>query len=314
MKIGIIGLGFVGQIHSKIMESLKSDIEYYVYDITPNIAEEFEKNNNCKATNTIEELFNNVDAVIVATPTFTHYNLVIEATKRGKHVLCEKPMAIQIGEAIEMFDMSKEKNLICSIGFNYRFFEITEILKRNNEIGKIKDIHIEIKRLFRNDWHTKENGVLADLGIHLIDFIYYICNEEIKLSTCKIKQKYIDDWDYDTSVSGKLESGIWFELCASRLKDDEKVRFAFEITGENGKFLYDSRQENLYSIEKEKKLNTYQFVKREKTDGFFDFTDSILRQDIEWIKAISNGNKGNIATFEDGIRAQKVLEFLVSKK
>lgn len=314
MKIGIIGLGFVGQMHSKVIESLKSDIEYYVYDITPNIAKKFEKNNNCKAADTIEELFNNVDAVIVATPTFTHYNLVMESIRRGKHVLCEKPMSFQIKEAIEMFNISKEKNLICTIGFNYRFFEITEILKRNNVIGKIKNIHIEIKRLFRNGWHTKENGVLADLGIHLIDYIYYICNEEIKLSTCKINKKYIDDWDYDTSVSGKLESGILFELCASRLKDDEEVRFAFEITGENGKFSYDSRQENLYSIEKEKKLNTYQFVKREKTEGFFDFTDSILRQDIEWIKAISEGNKGNIATFEDGVRAQKALDFLVSKK
>ena len=110
MKIGIIGLGFVGQMHSKVMESLRSDIEYYVYDITPNIAKEFEKNNNCKAMKTIEELFNNVDAVIVATPTFTHYNLVTEAIRRGKHVLCEKPMSFQIKEAIEMFDISKEKN------------------------------------------------------------------------------------------------------------------------------------------------------------------------------------------------------------
>lgn len=93
MKIGIIGLGFVGQMHSKVIESLKSDIEYYVYDITPNIAKKFEKNNNCKAADTIEELFNNVDAVIVATPTFTHYNLVMESIRRGKHVLCEKPMS-----------------------------------------------------------------------------------------------------------------------------------------------------------------------------------------------------------------------------
>ena len=65
MKIGIVGLGFVGQMHLKVIESLKLDIEKYVYDITPNIAKEFEKNNNCKAVDTIEELFNNVDAVII---------------------------------------------------------------------------------------------------------------------------------------------------------------------------------------------------------------------------------------------------------
>ena len=314
MKIGIVGLGFVGQMHLKVIESLKLDIEKYVYDITPNIAKEFEKNNNCKAVDSIEELFNNVDAVIIATPTSTHYNLVMESIRREKHVLCEKPMSVKIEEATEMLKISKEKNLVCSIGFNYRFFEITEILKRNSEIGKIKNIHIEIRRLFRDGWHTKENGVLADLGIHLIDYIYYICEQEIKLSTCKINQKYIEDWDYNTSVSGKLKGGISFELCASRLRNDDEVRFAFEVIGENGKFLYDSRQENLYSIEKDKNINTYQFVKRKKTEGFFDFSDSILRQDTEWIKAISKGIRGNIPTFEDGVRAQKVLDFLVSRK
>ena len=68
---------------------------------------------------------------------------------------------------------SKRRNLTCAIGFNYRFFEITEILQKTNQIGKICDIDIAIKRLFRNDWHNKENGVLADLGIHLIDYIMY---------------------------------------------------------------------------------------------------------------------------------------------
>ena len=91
---------------------------------------------------------------------------------------------------------------------------------------------------------------MADLGVHLIDYIYFICNEKIKLSTCKVRRKFIADWDYDTSVSGNLENGIFFELCASRIKDDKEVRFAFEIIGENGKFSYDSRQENFYSIEK----------------------------------------------------------------
>ena len=54
MKIGIIGLGFVGQLHLKVLEYLKLGIkiECYVYDISPNIAKEFEKNNNCKAVDT----------------------------------------------------------------------------------------------------------------------------------------------------------------------------------------------------------------------------------------------------------------------
>ena len=60
------------------------------------------------------------------------------------------------------------------IGFNYRFFDISEILKNQTQRGEINKINIMIKRLFRNEWHNKENGVLSDLGIHLIDYITYL--------------------------------------------------------------------------------------------------------------------------------------------
>ena len=135
MKIGIIGIGFAGQLHSKVIEMFCSDI-YYVYDLTAHVAQEFAKTHKCQAVNTLDELYDKTDAVIIATPTFTHYSLVMEAMQKGKHVLCEKPMSLRVDESEKMLAMSREKNLICAIGFNYRFFEITEILKKQNLIGE----------------------------------------------------------------------------------------------------------------------------------------------------------------------------------
>ncbi len=314
MKIGIIGIGFVGQLHSKVMEIISSNIEYYVYDVTKYAAQEFAKKHKCHALNTLEEIYNNTDAVIIATPTFTHYDLVMEALQKGKHVLCEKPMSLRVEEAEKMFMESKRRNLTCAIGFNYRFFEITEILQKTNQIGKICDIDIAIKRLFRNDWHNKENGVLADLGIHLIDYIMYLCGEKIDLSTCKVNRKYINGWDYDSKVYGKTEGKISFRLTAARTKILDEVQFSFKITGTTGSFIYDSRQETSYVIEKNNRTVAYNFDKTEKTEGFFDFTDSILRQDKAWIKTISGENVKEIATFEDGFYTQKALDAFLSKK
>lgn len=314
MKIGIIGIGYAGQLHSKVLERIGSDSIYYVYDVTPHVAQEFAKTHKCQAVDSIEELYDKVDAVIIATPTFTHYNLAKEAMQKGKHVLCEKPMSLQVTEAADMLTMCREKKLICAIGFNYRFFEITKILKKQNQIGEIDNIKIIIKRLSRNDWHDKKNGVLSDLGIHLIDCINYLCNQNISLPTCKVKQKYIDDWDYDSNVSGKTERGISFELNASRIKSPDEVQFNIEIIGTKGIFRYDSRQETTYVIEKNNISHIYNFKKAEKTEGFFDFTDSILRQDAEWISALSGEKVNNIATFEDGYNAQKALDYFLSKK
>ena len=314
MKIGIIGIGFVGKLHSKVIKMIRPDIECYVYDVTKLVAQEFAKSHKCYALNTPEEIYDNTDAVIIATPTFTHYDLVMNAIQKGKHVLCEKPMSVKVEEANEMFVSSKQKKIICAVGFNYRFFEITEILKKTDEIGKICNIHIVIKRLFRKDWHNKENGVLADLGIHLIDYIMYLCGEKIDLSTCNVNQKYIDGWDYDSNVYGKTEGKITFELTAKRTEIPDEVQFSFEIVGTRGTFIYDSRQETSYIIEKNNIPVVYYFEKTEKTEGFFDFTDSILRQDKAWLSAISGENIKEIATFENVFYAQKVLDALLSKK
>ncbi|MEI3355541.1 MAG: Gfo/Idh/MocA family oxidoreductase [Clostridia bacterium] len=314
MKIGIIGIGFVGQLHAKVLEKIDSNIVYYVYDVATHVAQEFAQNHKCKSFDTIDELYDNVDAIIIATPTFTHYDLVMKAIEKGKHILCEKPMSLRIEEAEKMLVASKQKELICAIGFNYRFFEITEILKKQHSIGDILDIHISIKRLFRKDWHNKENGVLADLGIHLIDYINYLCCEEINLSTCKVQQKYLDGWDYYSKVWGQTESGIPFELIASRIKNPDEVKFSLEIVGTTGNFKYDSRQETSYIIEKNNIANIYNFEKDEKTIDFFDFTDSILKQDNNWIKAILGEKVKKIATFEDGLHAQKALDVFLSKK
>lgn len=312
-RIGIIGVGYAGQLHAKVIEMFSSDILYYVYDTQIQAAQEFAKIHKCHVVDTIEQLYNNVDAVIIATPTFTHYNLVMEAMAKGKHVLCEKPMAVKVEEAAEMLKMSRQKNLICAIGFNYRFFEITDILKTQNQIGKIHHISIIIKRLFRNDWHNKENGVLADLGIHLIDYLTYLCDYTINLSTCKVNRKFINAWDYDSNVIGKTENGISFELTASRIQNQDEVQFSVEIIGTAGTFRYDSRQETTYVIEKNNILYTYNFNKAKNTEGFFDFTDSILRQDAAWIKAISGEKIKKLATFEDGYRAQEALAVFLSK-
>lgn len=314
MKIGIIGIGYAGQIHLKAIKLFNSNIECYVYDVALQVAQDFAKIHNCKVANTIEELYDKTDAVIIATPTFTHYNLAMEAMKKGKHVLCEKPMALLVKEAAEMFEMSKKNNLICMIGFNYRFFEITEILKKQNKIGKMTNVKIVIKRLFRSEWHDKNNGVLADLGIHLIDYVNYLCENSIDLFTCEVNRKYINDWDYNSKVSGKMENGIHFEISASRIENPDEVQFSIEIIGEKGIFKYDSRQETTYVIEKNNNSHIYSFKKTEKAENFFDFSDSILRQDIAWIKAMTGKKSDNIATFKDGYNAQKALDYFLSKK
>ncbi len=313
MKIGIIGTGFAGQMHSKVLEIINPSTEYYIYDIDPKKADELTKQrNNGKAIYSLEDMYRMADSIIISTPTTTHFKLAINIIKNNKNVLCEKPMALTLNEAKMMLTEAKKNKKICSIGFNYRFFKITQILKEK-ELDDIIAIKVTLKRLYRsNGWHSKENGVLADLGIHLIDYITYICNDSIDLKNCVANKKYIDGWDYYSNICGKTKSGINFDLVAARTDDPKEVQFSFIICTKKGVIKYDSREENTYSVQNRKNIVSYKFEKELKTDGFFDFTDSVLKQDRFWIESIENNKKNEVATFADGIEAQKILEYFNS--
>ena len=75
----------------------------------------------------------------------------------------------------------------------------------------IKNVNLMIRRLYRNDWHNSYNGVLSDLGIHLIDLLFFICNQSIDFSTCTTIMKKKEDWDYDSQVSGQMTNGVNFK-------------------------------------------------------------------------------------------------------
>ena len=314
LRIGIIGAGYAATIHTKALELIDHNISIYIYDIRMETAHEFAKEHGCLLATNMEDLYNNAEAVIIATPSSTHYKLVMEAMERGKHVLCEKPMASIASEASDMLALSQEKNLICAIGFNYRFFEISNILKEVVKIGKPTQINILINRLFRKKWKNTDDGVLSDLGIHLIDLITYLCNQNIDLESCRVCMKRTDKVDYDTTVYGKTEKGLSFKLAAARIEESNEVRFCIDIAGTRGNFKYDSRQDTVYTIEKNHNTQTSHFEKTVETSDFFDFTDSILRQDMEWINAILGEPVTKLATFKDGLQSQVALDNFLNKK
>lgn len=315
MNVGIIGAGFAASIHAKVLRLIdKSTINIYVYDINISAARQLAYENNCTFVNDVEDLYSHVDAIIVATPSYTHYRLVIEAINRGKHVLCEKPMATTILEAEEMYSKGIENNLICAIGFNYRFFQISNILKNYIDIGKIKQMRVTLKRLFRKDWKNVENGVLSDLGIHIIDLIRYISNCDINLNSCNVEMKCQEKEDYDTSVIGCMMDGTPFQFTVSRTLEIKEVGFAIEIVGEKYHLKYDSQQATMYTLEDDGNIEAFHITNEFGAKDFFDFSDSFLMQDKEWINVIHGSKVHQLALFEDGYKSQMTLDYLTNNK
>jgi len=308
IKVGIIGAGYIASIHVKVLKIIAPSVSIFLYDTNISSAQSLAQKYDCKCINNVHDLYAASDAVIIATPSSTHYSLVLDLLKKRKHILCEKPMSTTLYEATAMHKLSTNNDLICAVGFNYRFTSILEILKSEMpSFGEISLIRISICRLFRNGWHHKEPGVLSDLGVHLIDCIRYIIGQEIMLDKCNVNMKVNEYEDYDSTVTGIMTNNVIFSLRASRTLKNEDVHFSIEVVGSKGCLKYDSRNVMTYFIERHGLIDEYNLPSPMFSNDFFDFSESILKQDKEWLNAIMGIKSEKLASFYDGYQSQVIL-------
>ncbi len=186
LKIGIIGAGAISEFHlSGYLNNPEVEV-CIICDVNENTAkaraEQFGIQKYCCDH---QEILNNpeIDAVSIVTPTFTHKNLVLEALKSGKHVLCEKPPAMNDWEAAECEKAAIESGKVLMYGFVLRFSKEIMFLKEFIDAGKMGEIYYaEASRLQRccniGGWFVDKTksggGALIDGTIHEIDAALYL--------------------------------------------------------------------------------------------------------------------------------------------
>ena len=131
-------------------------------------------------------------AVVVATPNYTHHSLVLSAVKAGKHVLCEKPIAMNLAEAREMFEAAQSAGVRHMTAFTYRFVPAMQYLKYLVVRGDLgQPLHFRAQRF--QDWHehslgwrqwrdTAATGELGDMASHRVDYARFLIGEITSVS------------------------------------------------------------------------------------------------------------------------------------
>ncbi len=169
-----------------------------IYERNPERAAELCERYSCKAYDSVDALLADkaVDAVSVCSPNVTHAETSIKALQAGKHVLCEKPMALTLEETRAMLKAEKESGKILMLGHNQRLIRAhmkARELLQSGAIGKLLFFQCNFKHAgpeswsienSSNTWFFKKDqtsfGVMGDLGAHKIDLIRYLTGSEIK--------------------------------------------------------------------------------------------------------------------------------------
>ncbi len=222
LRTGVIGAGHLGKIHIKLLQAnTRIHLEGF-FDSGKNAAEEAQKLFNLKAFNTAEELIHNCEALVIASPTPSHYMYAKASLKQGKHVFIEKPLTATLSEAEEITALEKQTGLTVQTGhverFNPAFKAATPFI--NNPM------FIEGHRLAQFNPRGTDVSVVHDLMIHDIDIVLSVVKSEVK-NIYASGVAVVSDTPDIANARIEFENGCTANLTASRIsmKNMRKARF-----------------------------------------------------------------------------------------
>lgn len=187
IRCAVLGLGRLGRLHAEnLAVRIKGARLDWVVDPMPGIAEKTAADLGARGSMDPEEVFRDdkVDAVIIATPTSTHGELIRKAAEAGKHIFVEKPLALSLQETEEAMRVIARHNVMCQVGFMRRFDPAYAEAKRQIAAGAIgKPIYF--KGVSRDpgapppQFIEQSGGIFLDMSIHDYDIARFLMGAEV---------------------------------------------------------------------------------------------------------------------------------------
>src|SRR6266568_1877935 len=279
----VCGTGFVGRVHLEAVRRVGFVQLYGICDAIADKAKALAEEFQCKAFMDFRDVVADprVDAVDICTPNAQHYPLAKAAMEAGKHVICEKPLAISAAQARGLVELAQAKNLANCTCHNLRYYPMVQHARRMREAGELGEIlHVQGSYsqdwlLYDTDWNwridSKENGpsrCMADIGSHWCDMVEHITGLRIT-SLCADLQtfhktrkrpkgsietfagKTLKPSDYDVvpidtedfgSIMLRLGERARGAFTVSQVSAGRKNRLAIEIYGTKGSGAWDQEK------------------------------------------------------------------------
>jgi len=186
MRVGIVGAGGMGRVHTTAWQTTPAQVVGY-RDIRPERAENYAQRYGGRAYESLDALLADVDVISCTTPTDVHYEIVMAAARAGKHVICEKPLARTLAQGREMVAVCRDAGVKLLVGQVVRFFPEYDRAKRaidGGMIGKPAVLRfsrcVSQPRLSVDNWFvdfSRSGGLILDLMVHDFDQARWMAGE-----------------------------------------------------------------------------------------------------------------------------------------
>lgn len=224
VRVGVIGVGNMGQHHARVLSLLKDAQLVGVSDLSVERGLSTASQYQAKFFENYQDLLTQVDAVCVAVPTRQHYAVGMACLQAGVHVLMEKPIAATTEEAESLVSEAAKCNCILQVGhierFNPAFQELSKVLQTEEVLA------IEAHRMSPHGDRANDVSVVLDLMIHDIDLILELVpSPVVKLTAAGNRPAQSGYLDYVTATL-QFANGVVATLTASKVTHRKIRRFA----------------------------------------------------------------------------------------
>jgi UDP-N-acetyl-2-amino-2-deoxyglucuronate dehydrogenase len=219
-RVGIIGCGAIFMMHAYPLHLLENTEIKAVCDIDPKAREMAVQLFHCDGYEDYHELLKrqDIDVVHVLTPHYLHAQMVIEAANAGKHVLCEKPMAINLEDARAEIEAGKRNHVTVGVISQNRYNSASVAIKQaidNGSLGKIigerillswyKPDYYYQNSNWRGTWDKEGGSLLIDQAIHVMDLARWFVNDEITSIQASMANRFHPIIKTEDTVEGLIQ-------------------------------------------------------------------------------------------------------------
>jgi predicted dehydrogenase len=256
----MVGLGKMGLSHLAILRA-HPDLELVAgCDTSTYLNDVLKKYADLKCYDDFARMLadEQLDALVVATPSKLHASIVEQALNRGLHVFCEKPFVLNVEDGSRLVSLAESKRLVNQVGYHYRFvgaFKEAARLVKAGALGKIHNLRVEaygpvVLRPKGSTWRSTKaegGGALYDYACHAIDLTHFVVGVPAAVSGVVRQQVFSQNVDDEVYCTFNYADGASGQLCVN-WSDESFRKMSVKITvwGTRGRITADRQECQIY--------------------------------------------------------------------
>jgi predicted dehydrogenase len=339
LNAGLIGFGFIGEVHARAIMAANGSVRSIAGENLKDSQDAAARLGIANAV-TIEDMMKDpeIDVIHICTPNIFHADIAELAIRAGKHVICEKPLAVSVAQAEHLTQLAAEFGVIATVPFVYRYYP--SVREARSRISSLDEPLILLHGFYLQDWLSREttfnwridpalggpSRAFGDIGVHWCDLLEFVTGHRITRVNAQLMKVFNNRGDFKgietedgVTLIFTTDKGAQGSLAVSQASAGRKNKLWFSFESPTESFVFDQEMPDSLWVGG---LETNQIVMRGSTTDSDDsrefsflpaghpqgYQDCFNRMVRDTYSAISGLDTSGLPTFQDGLRAAKLTE------